>query len=364
MLFIAPYSRLGPVRMARGTIDCMFAMLRGPWPRTTSEGIDLGELEATAAAGGAPVAELGRVIASLRSEVVTAQVQAGMDLVTDGHVGWADPVGATLAAFAVGDTGPGGMLVRAWTATAALTGATVAQAVPGPCTLARREVGEWGDLRVLNGQALAHAGVLAGELAALRDAGCAVVIVEEPAAVGLGRTPRAADGWVRAHRRLLRDAGDLHVMLAITGGAASDLGGRAVFGVPYGSLLVDLVGGPDNWHLVREAPGQRGIVCAALVAAPGTPLGDQSPQLVWAAQYAASMDGRGLERVGLANASSLGNLSTAEARAALQALAQAARYAVMSRTEAVAAGFDEKAWRVMPGAPGRPQARAGAGAGS
>ncbi len=325
----------------------VFAMLRGAWPRVTSSGVDVTALEAEAAAGRVTPEAVTAARAELRAEAVTAQVEAGLDLISDGQVSWADPIAALLGALAAGDTGPDGMLVRTFHATAALTDATVAAVVPGPYTLALRDGGACGDLSVLNGQALAFAASLAGELAALRAAGCAVVIIDEPAATGIGAA-QARDGWIRAHRRLLREPADLHLMLAVPGGDAHGLGGASVFGLPYASVLVDLIEGPDNWYLVREAPGSRGVVCAALAAAPGRPLGDQSPQLVWAAQYAASINGRGLERVGLANASSLASLTPAEARAALDALAVAARYAVMTREEAIASGFDERAWRTMP----------------
>ena len=326
----------------------MFAMLRGPWPRVTSDGLVVADLEAEVAAGGRPAADLEAAIERLVADAVEAQVESGMDLVTDGSVRWADPAKAVLAAFSAGDTGPGGMLVRAWKAAAAITDANLAQAIPGPWTLGLREVGAWGDLDVVNGQALAHAATLAGEVAALRDAGCPVIIVDEPAAVGIGANARARDGFVRAHGRLLREAGGLHLMLSVVGGSAHALGAEAVFGLAYHSFCFDLIAGPDNWHLIRSAPGARGIVCAALTAAPDKPLGDQSPQLVWAAQYAASANGRGLDRVGLANATSLDGLAPAGARAALDAMAQAAAYAVMSLEDAVKAGFDEKALRVMP----------------
>lgn len=335
--------------MGHGTIACMFAMLRGPWPRVTADGRSLADLEAGVAAGSRPAADLEAAIERLVAEAVGAQVESGMDLVTDGSVRWADPAKAVLAAFAAGDTGPGGMLVRSWKAAAAITDANLAQVVPGPVTLALREVGAWGDLNVVNGQALAHAATLAGEIAALRDAGCPVIIVDEPAAVGIGANPRARDGFVRAHTRLLRETDDLHVMLSVAGGSAHALGAEAVFGLAYHSFCFDLVAGPDNWYLVRAAPESRGIVCAALTATADKPLGDQSPQLVWAAQYAASANARGLDRVGIANASSLAGLSPAEARAALDAMAKASEFAVMPLEAAVKAGFDEKALRVMPG---------------
>ena len=106
-------------------------------------------------------------------------------------------------------------------------------------------------------------------------------------------------------------------------------GPEAVFGAPYASHLFDLIAGPDNWYLVRAAPGDRGIICAALVAGVPGAKRDQAPLLAWAAQYAASANGRGLDRVGLANASPLGGLTPAAAREALGGLGRAAALAAL-----------------------------------
>ena len=93
--------------------------------------------------------------------------------------------------------------MRAWRATAALTSFPVAQAVPGPWTLAVRDVGGWGDPGVVTGRALELATALAGDLAALAAAGCPVVVVTEPAAVTVGEDDVLRGAFLRAHRRLL-----------------------------------------------------------------------------------------------------------------------------------------------------------------
>ncbi|MEO5965903.1 MAG: hypothetical protein ABIR11_10600, partial [Candidatus Limnocylindrales bacterium] len=67
------------------------------------------------------------VLDALVAEGVRAQVDAGLELVTDGLVRWADPAGALAAALERGDTGADGMLVRAWQATAG----AAAEAVSG-----------------------------------------------------------------------------------------------------------------------------------------------------------------------------------------------------------------------------------------
>ena len=184
-----------------------------------------------------------------------------------------------------------------------------------------------------------------------RAAGCRVVVIDEPAAVSIGADGLLRRGFTSAHGRLLRDAGEMHLMLAVTGGSAHDAGAETIVGLAYNSFLFDLVAGPDNWYLVRAAAGERGIVCAALSAAPGGGVEDQVPLLVWAAQYAASANARGLDRVGLANASSLAALDPGRAADALRQLGRAAELAPMPLEDAVAAGLDPRAVRRTPRTP-------------
>ena len=253
---------------------------------------------------------------------------------------------ALLDALGHGDTGAQGMLVRAWRSTAAMpevAGRTVAATLTGPYTLARagRIDGAGGP-----GDPLDLAARLAAELASLAEAGCPLVIVDEPAAVRIGSDALERRRFRAAQLALLEGAGGLHAMLAITGGSAWEAGADTILEAPWSSHLFDLVAGPDNWYLVRATPGERGIVCAALKA-PGHE--DQAPLLVWAARYAASANGRGLDRVGLANAVALGALSPEDASAAARELARAARLAALGPDEAIAEGLDERTFRQPAG---------------
>ncbi len=320
----------------------MFAMLRGPWPRLTPDGERLVAIETEVAAGRLDAAALDDAIEHAVDAAIGAQVDAGLALLTDGQVRWADPAAALLAAIRDADLGPTGLLVRAWRSAARRTILPVAQAMTGPWTLAAGALGSDATGDAVAGLAIELAEALAGELAALAEAGCPLVQVLEPWAIAIGVDARARDGFRAAHARLVRDAGDLHAMLAITGGSASDAGADTILAAPYASYLFDLAAGADNWHLVRAVPGDRGVVCAALRAGDGRERLDQAPELVWAAHYAASANGRGLDRVGLTNASPLDSLGIDEARAALAALANAARLATLPAEDAIRAGLDPR----------------------
>lgn len=317
----------------------MFAMLSGGWPRRTNDGRLIDDLEDAAR---------DTAIEALVAELVAAQAAAGIGLVRDGDVRWPDPQAVALDAIARHETGEESPFVRAWRATSQLTDLPVAQALPGPWSLAVRDVGGWGDPRVVTGRAGELADALAGHVAALAEAGCPVVQVVEPAAVTVGEDRGLRAGFLRAQRRLLARAGGLHAMLAVTGGSAHLAGPEAVFGAPYRSYLFDLIAGPDNWYLIRAAPGDRGIVCAALRAGDAHGASDQAPVLSWAAHYAASSNGRGLERVGLANATPLQRVDPAAARQALHDLGRAAALAGVPPTQAVDLGMDPRSILVQP----------------
>jgi hypothetical protein len=214
---------------------------------------------------------------------------------------------------------------------------TVAATITGPYTLAACAGA---------GDAVALGTLLLGELVALAAAGCPLVVVDEPEATRIGADDGARSRFRDAQRALLPGDPPLHAMLAITGGSAWEAGPETILEAPYASYLLDLIAGPDNWDLARAVPGDRGIVCAALRAPSAD---DQAPVLVWAAHYAASMRGRGLARVGLANAVPLGGLSSHEAAAALTGLARAARFAAMEPEEAIAAGLDRRTFAQPPG---------------
>lgn len=229
--------------------------------------------------------------AELLEAVVRAQEAAGLEPITD-------------AGFGVGGTA-----VECWRATAALTDRPVKAAIEGPYTRAHA----------------AGADAQRSELLELVAAGCPYIEVHEPAATGIGTDVAERTRFRDAHARLLDGVSGAHLSLAITGGNADAADVKTLLAAPYASLAVDLIAGPDNWRLVVAAPGDRGIICGALPAAPDPD--DRVEVLLWAAGYAASTGGRGSIRVGLATASSLVALPWELAVRKMTLLGEAARLA-------------------------------------
>ncbi len=247
----------------------MFATLLGPLPRPPVPDDASGE--------------------AILDACLALQADHGLEPLSDG--GWAldadDPAGS-------------------WVATAELAGGLVKAVIDGPLT-GGRPVEE---IRL--------------DLLALADAGCRWIEVHEPAAVSIGDDPATRARFADAHRALTADLGpDVHLTLAITGGAADDAGVDTILAGAYASLALDLIDGPDNWYLAVATPTERGIICGALSAHDGSTDGPE--HLLFAARYAASTAGRGMDRVGLATSGSLAELSWDAAATKVRRLGEAAR---------------------------------------
>jgi len=187
-------------------------------------------------------------------------------------------------------------------------------------------------------------------ISALAAAGCPFVDVLEPDLGPIVTEGGERDRFVDAHRWLFAALGStapaIHCSLVAGGGNLDGAGPATFFDLPYPSYAFDLIDGPDNWRLIAAAPGDRGVVCGALSAEPH---GDETREvLVWAAQYAASTGGRGLDRVGLANAGSLAGLPREIALRKLRVIADAARVAASSPQD-LATALDPRALRRRPG---------------
>ena len=103
--------------------------------------------------------------------------------------------------------------------------------------------------------------------------------------------------------------------------------------IPAESLVINPIRDPESWRAAATWPGDRGLILA-LVPAPG----DEEPEpveiLLWAVRYAASLGGRGLDRVGVA-----GMLPTPNAR--LDAEEAARRIALLERLVQLSSANEE-----------------------
>jgi len=304
----------------------MFGTLLGglPWP----DGVDPGD-------------EAGAVEAAVR-----AQEAVGLEPITDGRLGPGSPFGLSADAF-TGWSAP--ITASGWEATAALTDRAVKQALPGPYSLARAAAHREKDLEPL---AIAIAGGLRQEIEALARAGCPLVEIEEVDAHRIGGHEVHRRAFVVAHRALIDGMTGAHLSLSIVGGSAWEAGPETILSAPYASLAVDLIAGPDNWRLVAITLADRGIVAGGLSPEPGS---DDAPELLlYAARYAAATQGRGSQRVGLAIAGSLANLTWEQAVGKLGRLAAGVRLAGLPPGDELAAAVDPRSINIRSAAYGRP----------
>ncbi len=310
----------------------MFATLLGPFPLPTG-----------GPAGAGPD--------DLVRASIAEQEAAGLEPLTDGGARWADPVVALaggLEGFDVAGGHPraigeprwrGPITLEAWRFAAGCSSRAVKQTIVGPYTFGRLvDAGGFDRARLT----LALAEALGEELRALAGAGCPLIQVDEDAATLIGLDPLERRLFADAQRRLTDGVTGTHLSLAITTGSADAAGPGVIFDAPYHSYLFDLIAGPDNWRLIAQAPGDRGIICGALD--PEGRAGGDLEMLVFAAGYAASTRGRGLDRVGLAPAAGLERLPFARAAERIRVLADGARLVTASRDEQ-ARSLDPRAFR-------------------
>ncbi len=239
-----------------------------------------------------------------RLDDVAALAAAGLELVSDG----APPVGPEVDVDSV---------VGGWQAAEASCAVPVKQTLLGPFSAARVSGDRPEDL----------ADRLRAVVLALAEAGCPFVEIDEPDALSVATDPAAAATFVAAHGRLIDGSEGIHASLTLTGGNLDTAPAATFFGLAYASYAFDLIAGPDNWRLITQAPGDRGIICGALGFDDGA---DETRELlVWAAHYAASSAGRGLARVGLANAPTTQPITRGDALRRLAIVAEASRIAAV-----------------------------------
>ena len=299
----------------------MFATLLGPLPR--------------------PPLRVDATPAELVRAAIEAQLEAGLEPVTDG---FAPREAGAAEAWWAGESIAGGPKGG--------VGAAVKATLVGPWTRGAADA----DAAAVG----AHVAAVAAELAGLAEAGCPFVELHEPAVVGRAFQDAERRALVDAWRAALDGLTEMiHVSLVLVGGDATGLG-PTIYEAPFASYGFDLRAGPDNWRLIADAPADRGIVAGALAAWAGS---DDGPELlVWAAQYAASLGGRGPDRVGLATSGSLADLPWDAAVTKLRRLGEAAAIAARGSFADVAPHLDPRAVGTKSAAFGRfvpPRRRSG-----
>jgi hypothetical protein len=320
----------------------MFATLLGALPRPTVD------------ADGQPIARADHpdadTLDALVAVAVRAQEAAGLEPLTDGRLG--DPELARLSELLAAPNGTERAVaaaLEAWRRTAAATSRAVKQALPGPFSIGVRSSAAAQDRP---SRTMGAAEALAEVVAALAEAGCPLVEIEESALDALD-----GEAGVRlfadAHRRLTedRDGTAIHRSLSITGGSIPAAAIGPVAELPYASLAVDLIAGPDNWYLVRRATGEQGVVVGVLS---GGDVDEAKEVMVWGAHYAASSSGRGRHRVGLGSAGSWANLTWEAASRKLDRMGEAARLSAMPVGEDLARSLDPRAVSAKRAAMGHP----------
>jgi methionine synthase II (cobalamin-independent) len=332
----------------------MFATILGALPRPPTAA------DAVPSADNAPPSTDDEAVRA----ALAVQVGAGIEPATDGRLRWRGFLGPLMgldglvqaaadARVAELPRHAQSLVVAEWQFAARTSRSAVKQALPGPYSAARRiDPGPFGREQIT----LALAEALNAEIAALAAAGCPLIEIDEPDATEIGSDDHERRLFIDAHRRLTAGLAGTHLSLALTGGNADRSGVDTFIDAPYASYAVDLIRGPDNWRLVTAIPGERGIVCGALDSRPGSD--DAIELLVWATQYAASVGGRGLERVGIAVVPGLDRQHWSIVEGKLARLSQAAGVAGLSG-DTLSASLDPRAIDSRSAALGRfePSAR-------
>lgn len=261
----------------------------------------------------------GAAVDSVIEIAIRAQEAAGLEPVTDGR----------LRARGFERLPTPEAAVEGWRSAQSMTERAVKQAVPGPYTL-----GVGGSK-----EDATKAEAITEVAFALADAGCPLVEVEESGLDRLGDTAERRR-FLAVHERLLAKVQGTHLSLSIVGGPPDPDSWSTLLALPYASLAVDLIAGPESWNLVTRLPGERGVIAGVESA---RKVDEPKEVLLWAAHYAASTQGRGMARVGLGSAGSWSNLTWAVAVRKMQLLGQSARLATMPQGDELIRSLDSRA---------------------
>lgn len=254
------------------------------------------------------------VVRDYTAEIVAEQEQAGLDLVTDGQVGWYDAVShpaGKLDGIKINgllrffDTN---YLVRQPEVVGAVKGKYgladdfrylkgITKAKPkavatGPYTMARHSILSGnGDLTSLT---MSYAEALGAELADLAAAGADIVQIEEPS---LLQNPQDVQIVRTALERAVRDKGSVRVSLVTYFGNAASLYGE-LLRMPVDMLGFDLTYGTGVADLLVAQPPDR-PVALGVVDGRNTKLDDIASVSATVSRVVDALDARGIDGVHL-----------------------------------------------------------------
>lgn len=312
----------------------------GSYPKPPNEG-DTFRVRKTLHAlekGTVSVDDLHQAQDELARQVISEQEEAGIDLVTDGHVRWDDiltPFARNIAGFEIGGllrwfdnnvyyrrpvcVGPldwrGPSSTEAFRFATSVASKEVKAVIPGPVTFARLSVDEhYGDHDAF---VRAIARVLAQEAFELEAAGARHIQIDEPALLNAPEDlalAREALGMVTS------ELASAEVTLGTYFGDAKRLG-TEIFHLPVHTVALDLVSGPENRELIKAFPGDLKLQ-AGIVDARNTKLEDTAELQATIEELADTVDA---ERLRVAPSAGLEFLPREKARAKLHRLGEAAR---------------------------------------
>ncbi|MDQ3783614.1 MAG: hypothetical protein M3360_01800 [Actinomycetota bacterium] len=265
-------------------------IMTGSYPKPPPEGAPF-SLRKTLHAmerGEADERDLQRARQELAAEVIAEQEEAGLDVVTDGHVGWDDiltPFARNLAGFSIGGllrwfdnnvyyrrpicTGPvewrGPSSVDGWAFAQSVAHVPVKAVIPGPITFAHLSVDDhYGDRGEFVG---ALASVLAQEAFELEAAGATIIQIDEPALLNAPEDLAIAKASLGLITSQLQSA---TTIVCTYFGDAKRLGPE-LWELPADCFGLDFVAGPGNAQLVDDMPKDK-VLQAGIVDARNTAL--------------------------------------------------------------------------------------------
>lgn len=297
--------------------------------RKTLHGIEKGKASAE---------DLAAAQDELVTQVIKEQEEAGIELVTDGLARWDDiltPFARNWAGFEIGPLfrwfdnnvyyrrpvcngavewrGPSS--VEGYRFAASIASSPVKAVIPGPVSFAQLSLDEhYGDH-----EAFVHAvaGVLAQEAAELEAAGATVIQIDEPALLGAPEDLALARAAIQTITDSLTEA---TTILATYFGDAKRLGAE-LFDIPVNGFGFDLVSGPENAEVIKDAPAGR-IIQAGILDARNTRLEDESGLIALAEGLLGSVSP---ENLWLSPSAGLEFLPREKARVKLQRLGDIAK---------------------------------------